>query len=344
MTDPPTTQQPMKVTNDDLAKQREKRKEELEKAGVGVGPHWKTFADCRPYSPLAAAMTACFEACNPRGPGECLACGYDEATQACICKTPSGAAERVPIDPLPLPAGAEGYVVDQDDDDEDEDEEKEDEEGKKEKKRMPLPFPMGRRGLGAAPRGKAAMTSVDGGRERIAEVLVFPGLISEADCLRMDAYLDELVVREKTVRKITEDAGSPLHELLGGAIGAVIPAGVEYLDYVTLAREDVEVSPHFDTVKGGETHKVLLFLDGTAGTRFWETQAAWKAGLCPLTLPAARGTVVVFPMALYHDSMAFFPRGALKSTLGLRALFPPFDGGDTLGLVEAPPAGGAAAA
>lgn len=334
--------QQKKVTNDDLAKKREQRKQELEKAGVGVGSHWKTFADCRPYSPLAAAMTACFEACHPRGPGECLACGYDEAANACICKTPSGAAERVPIDPLPLPAGVGGYVVDADDD---ADEEEEEEEEPKRKKRVPFLFPIGRRRFSAdAPRGKAAMTSADGGRERIAEVLVFPGLISEADCLRMDAYLDELVVREKTTRKITEDAGSPLLKLLGGAIGAVIPAGVEYLDYVTLAREDVEVSPHFDTVKGGETHKVLLFLDGTAGTRFWETQAAWRAGLCPLTLPAARGTVVVFPMALYHDSMAFYPRGALKSTLGLRAIFPPFDGGDMLGLVEAPPAGGAAAA
>lgn len=293
-------------------------------------------------------MTTCFAVCHPKGPNACLACGYDEAAKACICKTPGGGVEEVAIDPPALPVGVAGYVVDEE---EDEDEEEEEEEGEEEKdeektkgkrKRKPFVFPFGR---SPPPRGKKALTSAAGGRERIAEVLVFPGLIPEADCARMDAYLDELVAREATVRKIIAEDDSPLHALLTGAVRAVMPdAGVEYLEWVTLAREDVEVSPHYDSVKGEETHKVLLFLDGTAGTRFWETQAAWRAGICPMTLPAARGTVVVFPMALYHDSMAFVPQGALKSTLGLRAILPPFEGGDTLGLVKAPAAGAAATA
>lgn len=170
--------------------------------------------------------------------------------------------------------------------------------------------------------------------KRVGETLVFPGLISEADCQRMDAYLEELVAREKTPRKIVEEADSPLHALLGGALGAVVPDGVEYLDHVTFSKEAVEVTPHYDGTKGGETHKVLLFLDGTAGTRFWETQQEYMQGECPMELPAARGTVVVFPMSLYHDSQAYRPRGAVKSTLGLRAVLPAFEGSDTLGLVR----------
>jgi hypothetical protein len=269
-------------------------------------------------------MTACFAACPPLGPAECLACGYDEKANACVCRTPEGGRREVEIK-VDEPAVGLEEEEEEEEEEEVEEEEEEEQEGDGEEEEGEE-----EEGNGEGDEEEEAGT---GEKMRRAEILVFPGLISEEDCAAMDDYLEELVAREGAPRRIVSERDSPLHRLLGGAVQRVVPSGVEFLEWVTFSKEAVEVSPHYDSSKGRETHKVLLFLDGVAGTRFWETQAAFQAGECPLRLPAARGTVVVFPMALYHDSDAYQPQGAIKSTLGLRSIFPAFEGTDTLGLV-----------
>ncbi len=160
-------------------------------------------------------------------------------------------------------------------------------------------------------------------KDRRTEILVFPALLSEGDCGRMEAYLAELVAEHKEQRKIVEAPDSPLHALAR----AVLPVpGVAFTDHVTFSEEDLEVDPHYDAVMAQETHKLLLYLDEVAGTRFWETKEAFHRDQCPLEVAPGRGTVVIFPMSLYHDS-GRFPPSSTKRTLGLRMMLPGFGGG-----------------
>lgn len=96
-------------------------------------------------TPLAAAMTVCLAACHPRGPEECLTWGYDQEAEACICKTPAGGQKHVAIDPPLVEPKSEGDEA------------------------------FERSLIG--PGGRAALFSDPSGRERVAEILVFPNLI-----------------------------------------------------------------------------------------------------------------------------------------------------------------------
>lgn len=172
--------------------------------------------------------------------------------------------------------------------------------------------------------------------DRRGEILVFPRLLSDAQVSVMESFLSDLVHEHSEQRMILEATeASPLH----GLIKDILPiSDVHFENYVTFSEENVEVNPHFDAIKGGETHKLLLFLDEVAGTRFWESKNNFEKNHCPLVVKPSRGTVVIFPMSLYHDSERFQPRHSIKRTLGLRIRLPHFDmaADGTIGLVQAP--------
>lgn len=172
--------------------------------------------------------------------------------------------------------------------------------------------------------------------DRRCEILVFPSLLSEEQLSAMKSYLSDLVLEHSEQRMILETTNtSSLHRL----IRDILPmSNVQFEDYVTFSEENVEVQPHYDAIKGGESHKLLLFLDEIAGTRFWESQDDFERNHCPLVVKPSRGTVVIFPMSLYHDSARFEPRNSIKRTLGLRVRLPFFDMTEagTIGLVQAP--------
>lgn len=240
-----------------------------------------------------------------------MACGYNDRTGACMCRTPRGEDRRLEIgEPIEQykerqkEAGQRAAAVTK----------------RKASVHAALPKTVPRKSTAA---------------QRKGEILVFPGLISEDDCRHLGAYLDELVARENNTRRVVPDLDSPVHRVLGGAVQAVVPMEVKLLDYVSFGKEAAMVWPHYDEPYGNETHKILLFLDGVAGTRFWESREAYRGGECPVNVPGARGTVVIFPMPLYHDSMAFTSYDAPKGTLNLGMVLPSLEGADALGLTTA---------
>lgn len=288
-----------KITNDLI---REQRAEKLRaNPPKEFSSKYETFAKCKRLREGPAAVEDCLAACYTEQAQGCLACGYDPRG-GCLCKGKGGEGkgqEDRYLDGVPMLYDDEA------------------EEGEEEGKAAAQPF---------QPR------FVD----RRGDILVFPGLFSEEQCVEMEGYLAELVAEHKTQRFIlpgVED--SPLHAL----VREVLPVpGATFEGFVTFSEEDVEVEPHYDEVKNGETHKLLLFLDTVAGTRFWETKDEYQKKHCPLLVGPARGTVVIFPMSLYHDSARYEPQYSIKRTLGLRMSLPPFDpaaGERAIGLVQA---------
>jgi len=264
---------------------------------------YETFEKCKPLREGPAAVEDCLAACHHEQAQGCLACGYDPQG-GCLCRGKGkgeGEEDRY-LDGVPMlfEEEAEGG---------------EKVEGGEESAVQPhRPLFLDRRG----------------------EILVFPGLFSEEQCVEMEGYLAELVAENKAQRLIlpgVEDG--PLHAL----VREVLPVpGATFEEFVTLSEEDVEVEPHYDEVKNGETHKLLLFLDTVAGTRFWETKEEYQKKHCPLVVGPGRGTVVIFPMSLYHDSARYEPQYSIKRTLGLRMSLPSFDpltGERAIGLVHA---------
>jgi hypothetical protein len=266
---------------------------------------YETFAKCKPLREGPAAVEDCLAACHHEQAQGCMACGYDPQG-GCLCKGKGGEGEGQEdryLDGVPI-------LYDQETE-----EEGKEEEGGGQAAAQPLrPRFLDRRG----------------------EILVFPGLFSEEQCVEMEGYLAELVAEYKAQRLILPGVkDGPLHAL----VREVLPVpGATFEEFVTFSEEDVEVEPHYDEVKNGETHKLLLFLDTVAGTRFWETKEEYQKKHCPLLVGPARGMVVIFPMSLYHDSARYEPQYSIKRTLGLRMSLPPFDplaGERAIGLVQA---------
>jgi len=247
----------------------------------------ESFADCKPLRQGPAAVEDCLAACYQEESQPCLACGYDPWS-GCLCKGKAKEDKDRYLDGVPVLY-------------EREETEEEVKEIKSEAAQPYRPLFLDRRG----------------------EILIFPGLFSEEQCLDMEGYLAELVAEHKTQRHIVPGVNdSPLHAL----VKRMLPiAEATFEEFVTFSEEDVEVDPHYDEVKNGETHKLLLFLDTVAGTRFWESKETYRKKNCPLVVGPARGTVVIFPMSLYHDSARYEPQYSIKRTLGLRMSLPPFD-------------------
>lgn len=268
-------------------------------------PVYETFAKCKPLREGPAGVEDCLAACYTEQAQGCLACGYDPRG-GCLCKGKGGVGEGQEdryLDGVPMLY--------------DEEAEEEVKEGE------------GEEGAAAQPHRPRFL-------DRRGDILVFPGLFSEEQCVEMEGYLAELVAEHKAQRLILPGVkDSPLHAL----VRKMLPVpGAMFEEFVTFSEEDLEVEPHYDEVKNGETHKLLLFLDTVAGTRFWETKEEYQKKHCPLVVGPARGTVVIFPMSLYHDSARYEPQYSIKRTLGLRMSLPPFDpvaGERAIGLVQA---------
>jgi hypothetical protein len=276
-----------KITKAYLAEKAVEKRRANPHKGLSNEHEHESFAVCKPLREGPAAVEDCLAACNHEEAQPCLACGYDPWS-GCLCKGKGKENKDRYLDDVPVLYEG-GWV-------------EEKVEGVENQAAQPYrPLFLDRRG----------------------EILIFPGLLIEEQCLDMESFLAELVAEHKTQRYIVPGVGdSPLHAL----VKRMLPVpGATFEEFVTFSEEDVEVDPHYDEVKNGETHKLLLFLDTVAGTRFWESKESYRKKNCPLVVGPARGTVVIFPMSLYHDSARYEPQYSIKRTLGLRMSLPPFD-------------------
>lgn len=283
------------LTAEDLRERHKRKIEELNLNKKRNIKGHKSFDNCRDKTDLTVALTKCFDACHDHA-ADCMACGYDNATSACVCKTRKAdvsASVHPQEQQQDLHQSTSMEIVDYE--------------------------------------GFTPELSPHYAHERKGEILMFPQLISESQCQELEKYLTKIVEDNNTPRKIIEDDNSILHQIIQQELPV---SGVEYTEYVTFSEETLEVTPHYDVVKANETHKILLFLDSVAGTRFWEAKAAFELDHCPLVVGGSRGTVVIFPMSLFHDSARYEPYGSTKRTLGLRITLPPFK--TTVGLVASP--------
>ena len=157
-------------------------------------------------------------------------------------------------------------------------------------------------------------------KQDLETVLVFPSLVPEEQMTELDAYLQHLLESRERHREIIEHAGSPMHRI----VGPLIPFHAGTITrWITYSEQEEELGPHLDQHHGeGITHTALLYLDDVAGTRFWEIRQYFDRGFCPLITEGARGSLVVFPITLFHDSDRYKSEGASKRMLSLALKLP----------------------
>lgn len=133
-------------------------------------------------------------------------------------------------------------------------------------------------------------------------------LLKEDECLRIESHFR----CSKGQPRIRQNA--LIDGLLTCALGRA-RLDTEWMScgLVTQSEDRTPLGGHYDPVVGQETHKLLVYLDDTAGTDFFAT----PDGPVSWSVDARRGDAVLFPITLYHASKPFAP-GLIKRTVGLR--------------------------